>query len=391
MRRCLTIAAKELLLLSRDIHGLLLLFVMPAVFILIMSMAMRDDFAARGEAKLDVMVADLDRSERSAQLLSILAREASLRLQAVDGDRDTPMQALRRDQAHFLLTIPPGYFEPARQSDAGEHPIVITAAPGATPQMRLIFESAVQGAAARIRLALLLDQPQEALDQALLADGAVQTRYSYDRETASVAPSSVQQSVPAWLVFAMFFIVVPLSNTFIEERRLGTLARLRTMNVGALPLFIGKAAPYFLINQVQALAMIAVGLFLVPLLGGDALTLGDSVAGLAAISAAVSVAALGYALLIATLARTTEQATTLGGTGNIILGALGGIMVPKFVMPQAMRDFADVSPMSWGLEGFLDIFLRHGSLSDILSEVIALIGFGACALICAAWMHTRKP
>ena len=80
-------------------------------------------------------------------------------------------------------------------------------------------------------------------------------------------------------------------------------------------------------------------------------------------SAAVSLAALGYALLISSITRTTEQASLLGGAGNLILAAIGGIMVPKFVMPEAMQHLTNVSPMAWGLEGFLDVLLRdwrHG-------------------------------
>ena len=56
-------------------------------------------------------------------------------------------------------------------------------------------------------------------------------------------------------------------------------------------------------------------------------------------------------------------------------------MVPKFVMPRFMQDLADISPMSWGLEGFLDIFLRNGGVSDILPKCMSLVGLGLVMMI----------
>lgn len=55
------------------------------------------------------------------------------------------------------------------------------------------------------------------------------------------------------------------------------------------------------------------------------------------LSAAVSLSALGYGLLISVIARTTEQAVVLGGGGIIIMAAIGGIMVPTYVMPEIMQ------------------------------------------------------
>jgi ABC-2 type transport system permease protein len=101
-------------------------------------------------------------------------------------------------------------------------------------------------------------------------------------------------------------------------------------------------------------------------------------------------AALGIALLIAVCSATTEQATLLGGTGNIVLAAIGGIMIPKFVMPVAMQAVAKWSPMSWGLEGFLDILLRNGTLRDIAPKAAALCSLGIVTLLLAWFIQSRR-
>jgi ABC-2 type transport system permease protein len=148
--------------------------------------------------------------------------------------------------------------------------------------------------------------------------------------------------------------------------------------------------PYLFINAIQVLIMIAIGMYAVPLFCGTALTPGSSPGGLVLIAAAVSFSAIALALFIASVARTTEQATTIGGVLNIIFGALGGIMVPTFVMPGFMQKLANLSPMAWGLEGFLDIFLRDGGASDVLPESLALLTFGAAMLALTAIILRRQ-
>jgi ABC-2 type transport system permease protein len=64
-------------------------------------------------------------------------------------------------------------------------------------------------------------------------------------------------------------------------------------------------------------------------------------------------------------------------------------MVPKFVMPATMQDITVVSPMSWGLEGFLDVFLRNQSWLAVLPESLALLGFGAVCLAGATVLFKR--
>jgi ABC-2 type transport system permease protein len=106
-------------------------------------------------------------------------------------------------------------------------------------------------------------------------------------------------------------------------------------------------------------------------------------------SLAIGVSAIGYALVVAVSAKTTAQATTIGGVGNILLGAIGGIMVPKFVMPDYLQAFTKLSPMSWGLDGFLDILLYGNGVSAIIPEVIMLLVFGACMLFLALGIFCR--
>jgi ABC-2 type transport system permease protein len=76
-------------------------------------------------------------------------------------------------------------------------------------------------------------------------------------------------------------------------------------------------------------------------------------------------------------ARTTEQATSFSSATVMIMAALGGILVPKAVMPPLMQDVAVLSPLSWGLDGFLDVFIRGGGVHQVLPEALSLLAFSA--------------
>ena len=188
----------------------------------------------------------------------------------------------------------------------------------------------------------------------------------------------------------MFFVIIPMSTIFIGENKQNTLIRMNTMNISIPLLFAGKIVPYMVINQIQVWLMIAVGIFLVPLFGAAPLTLGHSLTGLVMVSVGLSIAAIGTSILIAVSVSSVEQATTIGGIINILMGIIGGVMVPKYVMPLSMQTFSHISPMSWGLEGFLDIFLRGLGVEAVAIESMALVGFGIAMLLIASIVFSYK-
>jgi len=200
-------------------------------------------------------------------------------------------------------------------------------------------------------------------------------------------PSSVQQNVPAWLIFGMFFVVMPMSALFITERREGTLARLISLKVPFSLLLLGRIVPYCAVNLAQAALMLLAGVTLVPWLGGEALVMPARWDLLVAVTLATSLAAVGWGLLVAVVTRTLEQATVIGGVGNILAAAVGGVMVPRFVMPESMQTLAGASPMAWALDGFHAVLLREGSAADIAAPCAKLLALALALLGAALWAH----
>jgi ABC-2 type transport system permease protein len=367
--------AKELLALRRDPHALAVLFLMPAAFILIMSLALRDSFRLEPAAALRVLAVDEDASPASHRLLELAGAAA------FGGTASDAQAQLRRREADALLVLPRGF---GAALEAGRDVELALLAEAGAPlalleRERGRWERSLGTLRAESALRSFAPLAPAGTVPAAAARPAVVLR-----PASSVPLTSVQQSVPAWLVFAMFFVALPVSTALIGERQQGTLDRLRSLAVAPGHLVLGKLVPFFLVHQVQMVAMLAVGRWLVPLAGGDALSLDVDPLSLLLASGATSVAALGLALLVASLARTAEQATIATGGLNIILGALGGVMVPKQVMPAAMQAATAVSPMAWGLDAFVDVFARRAAPAGIAAGCAALVAFGLVALAAGA-------
>lgn len=407
MARLLALWIKEAIALGRDRHGLLALFVMPAIFILLMTVALRDVFAPGAVIDVAWVAVDEDQSAQSQALVRRLDRAGAFRRLAGnggDGDAATARSGIASGRQALALVIPRGFGErlltPGGVDGSAAQALPLFVDPTLAPALQLAFRNQIMAALGTVRADELTrragelfglpsakgggerDWPDEIATVAVLADG----------RTVAALPSSVQQNVPAWLIFAMFFVVIPISSIFIVERQHGTLQRLAAAGLPFRFVLAGKLLPFFVVNQLQAALMVTVGIHVVPLLGTVGLVMpqGAQLVLWWLVAAAVSLAAIAWALLIASLARTHEQATVVGGIGNILMAATGGIMVPRFVMPAAMQQLAAASPMAWALDGFHAVMLRQGGFADIAPALAKLLAFALLSLAAALWLNHRS-
>ncbi|HUQ26452.1 MAG TPA: ABC transporter permease [Burkholderiales bacterium] len=365
MRILLALWMKEWLALARDVHGLAVLFLMPAAFIVIMSLALSDVFRDGGGKPLDFAVLSADGSQASEMIAQDMAGNG-FQATAAPASEAVARDQVRKGRPSLVLLVPAGFgVDPAVK-------LTLLADPTLPPMQIAAFLQRVQGAALGVKAS------------------SAPLNLEVVGNPRGGKPSSVQQNVPAWLIFGMFFVVMPISSLFIVERRDGTLARLVSQRVPFPMLLAGKVGPFFVINLAQAALMLAAGRLLVPWLGGEALALPARWDLLAAVTASTSLAAIGWGLLVAAGSRTIEQATVIGGVGNILAAALGGIMVPRFVMPESMQTWAALSPMAWALDGFHAVILRQGSAGDIAIPCAKLVGLAAALLTAAFWLHQRR-
>jgi len=399
-----TSVAKESRIILRDRQALILFFIMPVLFVLILSLALRDAFGDRPGVTFPVLVVDQDGGEVGQAVVSAFAASGHFRVERAGRpapDQAQLEQAILEDRYKFVVIVPADATTQAKRRveelAANAPPEMLSAAPVelrllADPTLRVDYRIMVRAALAGTLQGMEMRLYGRQLEQNLKALG-LPAELPHDPNGASIfagirdvqlhsgekyiIPSSVQQNAPAWTLLAMFFLTVPLSVSFIKEREQGSLFRLQTMSVPAWVVLGGKTLPYFIINQIQMASILLVSVYVLPLLGGDRLDIGNAPLALALLGAAASLAAIGFGIAVALFARTAEQATSFSSAVTMIMAALGGILVPLAVMPPVMQHFAMLSPLAWGLNGFLDVFVRGGGLTDVMPEALGLLAFSA--------------
>ena len=381
----LALVKKELLALVRDMHGLAALFLMPMVFIVLMSLTLKDIYRPP-LAELSYAV-DMRDTATPAQWLQQLWQRNHGAPQPLGAD----WQARLRDGSlKYVIVMEPGLSEELESAALSTQARVqLLTEPGIDANLFNALRAELIGASGELKARLALAVPGTA---GPAPDASIQAMVRAERfSTAGPRPTSVQQNVPAWLVFGMFFVVASLSSLFVQERSSGALGRLQSLGVSRTMLLASKALPYLGVNALQAVLMLAAGIWFMPLIGGDALSLAGIHWGALLLSlAAVSLAAVSLSLALACLVRSHAQAATIGPMVNVLMAAAGGIMVPKFVMPGFMQRLVEISPMNWGLEALLTVLLRGGGVADALPQIGRLAGFAALMFLLAVFLFRRR-
>jgi ABC-2 type transport system permease protein len=202
-------------------------------------------------------------------------------------------------------------------------------------------------------------------------------------------PNEVQQNVPAWALFGMFFILTPLSGMLVRERRLGMMERLRLAPVSLYTIIWGKITAFVCVNLLQLVLMLMVGVFVLPWFGFPALNVTNHIIPLLAIGVVSSLSATGFGMLIGSLVRTSEQANVIGPFIIVILAAVGGVLVPSYLLPEGFKQVTQYSPMSWALQAFIDVFVRNASVADILLAIGKLLLFSVVSISVATLILGR--
>lgn len=385
------LVVKEWRLLLRNPHGLAMLFLMPALFVLVMSFTLKNTLVARVELPTTGWLLEDDSPPSAQWTREWMARHGGQSF----ASRNELQAALKSRKIEVgVIVLKPWLGRDGQpRRDKLELWIGNRVQPAAAARLRAELSFSTVQARMKIAAAeagpfanMLLSSATSA--ELLPEQGAPSIRYLYEIESGRTM-TAVQQSVPAWLIFGMFFVVIPIAGVLIQERNDGTLPRLANFGVSIGTLLGSKLLAFMLLNWVQLVFMLLVGRWLVPLLGGDALYL-DIVPGwLLLIVIATSAAAVSLALVIATHTRNFEHAAALGGGLIVVLAAIAGVMVPRMLMPPTLQTVSEWSPMGWALDGMQSVFLGDPEATHILPRAGMLLAFSALCLA-LSWYRIRR-
>jgi len=414
---------KEFLLLKRDLGGVVTLFVMPLVLIIAVTLIQDSTFKTVTNAKIHILFVDNDKGKVSKTVYDNL--EKSDIFSVVTKIDNEPLSEALAKEAVFkgkyqLAIIIPKNLSSDLQAKIDQNVQKMVSSLGLTDtltkkenskiinqkEVKLYFDPAVQMSfknAVMSSIDKMISQIEThsiyATFQEQLGEGSTsfeQKSFITFKEIVpkvndkEIIPNSVQHNVPAWTLFAIFFIVIPLSINVVKEKTQGTFVRLRTNPVSNGIVLAGKTVMYLIICMIQFYMMVAVAIFLFPHLGLPALNVEGNLFLMSIVALFSGFAAIGFGILLGTIAKTQEQSAPFGATATIILAAIGGVWVPVFAMPKVMQIIAQSSPMNWGLNAFYDVLLRNATILDILPEIGLLFLFFLITITFALLYDKKK-
>ncbi len=417
---------KELWSLLRDQGGLIILFIMPVILVVTITLIQDSTFKSVAGNTLEILIVDNDKGRLSEEIYknfdeipflkpvsriedklvseeqaSLLVASGAYQLAVVIPEgltKDLDFQIKRNvstileefegiDDSLSIRNIPEKlshktvklYFDPITQ-EAFRNSVIFS----------------VDKLIANIETKSIYQAFEKELGESKSLKSFNKKQYvTYEQVNPSLSgeislPNSVQHNIPAWTLFAIFFMIVPLSLNLVYEKGQGTFVRLQTIPVHYFTIIAGKAFVFLLVSVLQFTLILLIGLFIFPQLGLPALEIGNQLGLLYLVALASGLASVGLAILLGTIFNTQEQAAPFGAVLVVILAAIGGVWIPVFVMPDTMQFIAKISPMNWGLEAFYDCFLRKGTILEILPEIGLLIGFFITTIAIAIIYYEKK-
>lgn len=419
MRKLLAGAYKEFLLLTRDVGGLAVLFLMPLLLVIVITLVQDGTFKTIKQNKIPIILVDNDKGEVSKSILANL-KESEMFEVSEQSNEKLVEELIQNGKYQLAIVIPEnlstdlnlkvaenvegilskfGMDEgelPPEKSNLEEKEVKLYF----DPATQFSFRNSIKGGIDQMVSKIETQTIYKAFQEEVSDDP---TEEIFDTESfisfkeiipnsgkEAMIPNSTQHNIPAWTLFAIFFIILPLSINMVNEKNQGTFVRLRTHPVSYATVLGGKALVFLAVSLIQFALMLLVGIYLFPLLGLPQLDVSGRLPLLFVVAFFAGLAAVGLGLLLGTIAKSQEQSAPFGATFVVILAAIGGVWVPVFAMPKFMQSLSNLSPMNWGLNAFYDVFLRNVGFSEILPEIGLLLLFFIATTVIAIIYYERK-
>jgi ABC-2 type transport system permease protein len=400
--------------LRRDRGAFLLSFILPIALFSIFAVVM-GGMGGGGTARVSVLVVDEDGTAVSARLVRGLRREPSLAVSASPYTAATAEAAVKQGVAPAALIIPKGFGanpvafgqgtdrQPIRILHDSSDPVaaqmvagllqkvVMTSLPdtmagegmkyfdqfsgGLTPRQRQNMESNLSKLRGQIEKR---DQEGDApaADSGNNAGGLVAVDM---RDVVGENKRSPMIAFSAAGIGVMFllFTASTSAGSLLNEAECGALDRILSARVSMTTLLVGKMTYCTLLAFLQLTLMFLWGAAVFHL------ELFTHLPGFLVMTAATSFAVASFGILLAAVSRTRGQQAAISTLLILTMSAIGGSMIPRFLMPEAMKTAGLFTFNAWAIDGYTKVFWRDEPVSHLAPQVAVLIGSGMILFLIA--------
>lgn len=398
---------KDFRILRRDKVGIALMFGMPIILVIVVTGIQRNTFDLLNKNKIQLLLCNKDTGKSGRHYMEAIDKIGMFRLQEVPiGETEVQVKAyMHKEDILIGMTIPADFsvqVEAKAKNIAGKalhsfglegdtltvgpvsvDPITLYYDPVLQESFKLSMHGALSSALQMVESRQVLkslyfsinEKPlPDSLENQMLNNPITLHEVSLSGNGKNFVPTVSQHNVPAWTIFAMFFVVLSLGGSIVREKLSGSFIRLKTLPTNYLIALLSKQITYLLVTLLQAMVIFAIGIWLFPFFGLPVLLLPSDLTGLFLVTLICGWCAVSYALCIGVFARTQEQANGFGAISIVILAVIGGLMVPGFAMPDTFKAIMKISPMHWCQQAYYGLFLQGGKLKDVLINIIPLLG-----------------
>jgi ABC-2 type transport system permease protein len=172
-------------------------------------------------------------------------------------------------------------------------------------------------------------------------------------------------------VMFLLFSASAAGGAILDESESGTLDRILSSRVTMTKLLLGKMAYAALLGFTQLTVMFLWGAF------AFHVELFRHLGGFVIMAGVTSLASAGLGLALAASCKTRAQLASLTTLVVLVMSALGGSMVPRFIMPELLQKIGFLTFNAWAIDGFTKIFWREEPVTHIWPQVLVLLGAAA--------------
>jgi ABC-2 type transport system permease protein len=391
MRAALLIAAKDLRQRLRDRSAIMIAFVVPFGLALILNLTLGG--VAGGSPVFRFAVVDQDRGEVARvfvdRVLGEVQRQGIIKvteMASVDEARDR----VSKGKAAAAFVVPAGFTRAVYSEQASRIQVIgnVDEVIG-TQVARSIAEGfASELAAVRVSVGTVVagrstgPSDAEALKALALKAASVTSPVSVKSVSTTKKELDWKTYFAAGMaVFFLFFTVQFGVSSLLDERHEGTLARLLAAPISRFSLLGGKLLTSFVLGVISMVVLALASTLFLGARWGNPL-------GVGILIVAGVLSAMGVMSVVATLAKTGEQAGNWQAIIGLVLGMLGGTFFPVAMAGGLLAKLSLITPHAWFLQGLSDMAGGEGP-SAVVVPALALIAF-AVATGSIALMRLKK-
>ena len=395
---------KDVRVLLRDKVGIALMFVMPVILVVVVTSIQNSTFQLVSKNKLPILIYNRDTGKSSAQMIKAISEIGMFKVSKMPKGETNITDAMPHTDAMLGIVIPANFsakvaaksksvsdkamasFGLAGDSTKKEEeedvdPLTLYYNPVLQESIRLSVKGALQSAIQMVEsretlrtLYFSINEKQlpEKLENDMLNNRTPVNEVPVSKDGTKSTPNATQHNVPAWTIFAMFFVIMSLGGSVVKEKVSGSYIRLKTLPTSYHVALISKQVVYLGVTMLQAAVIFSIGIWLFPYIGLPALNPPSDIVALIITTLICGWCAVSYSICVGVYSDTQEQSNGFGAVSIVILACVGGLMVPSFAMQGAFKTAADVSPMHWCLQAYYTLFLEGGKLKDILNNLLPL-------------------